>query len=310
MPSRKQDGLSLGQLYKATPDGRKTDALQVTVLNLTKGSTAKSGFPGVKAETQSSGPRYKTQVAGTEASVPVYKQKRVRVSCSCPDYMFNWEYANNYHNAGPLVYGNGDPPLQTNPSLNPGLCIAKGEMITTRDNGKIPIQLVKRGMRVLTHFGFFEVIDTLRTGINQPCLKITFESGRSIRLTSNHSLLAGKKLEKTLPDIPVTDSVDSSLKDISEIPKTDFIWTPASVLNTDWFVLCSVLNESAPIDYKEDIYDIVLSVDRVLKVESTYDSDVYNLTVKTAGCFTVNDLVVKNCKHLAALALEISRQKI
>ena len=46
----------------------------------------------------------------------------VKVSCSCPDYMYRWEFANAQVGAGDIIYGNGDAPDETNPKYNPGLC--------------------------------------------------------------------------------------------------------------------------------------------------------------------------------------------
>jgi len=46
----------------------------------------------------------------------------VRVSCSCPDYMYRWEYANNLVGASHIIYGNGEAPDETNPQYRPGLC--------------------------------------------------------------------------------------------------------------------------------------------------------------------------------------------
>lgn len=46
----------------------------------------------------------------------------VEVSCSCPDYMFRWEYANTQVGASKIIYGNGEPPNSTNSGMRPGLC--------------------------------------------------------------------------------------------------------------------------------------------------------------------------------------------
>ena len=36
--------------------------------------------------------------------------------------MFRWEYANNLVGASDIIYGNGDPPDETNPKYRPGMC--------------------------------------------------------------------------------------------------------------------------------------------------------------------------------------------
>lgn len=51
------------------------------------------------------------------------KNLNVKVSCSCPDYTFaGWEYANHKQGASDIIYGNGEPPIEKNPNLKPGLC--------------------------------------------------------------------------------------------------------------------------------------------------------------------------------------------
>lgn len=50
------------------------------------------------------------------------RRLHVKVSCSCPDYMYRWEWANNEHGASDIIYGNGEAPDYTNPPYRPGLC--------------------------------------------------------------------------------------------------------------------------------------------------------------------------------------------
>lgn len=51
------------------------------------------------------------------------KGLNIKVSCSCPDYTFaGWEYANHVVGASDIIYGNGEPPVEKNPSNRPGLC--------------------------------------------------------------------------------------------------------------------------------------------------------------------------------------------
>ena len=44
------------------------------------------------------------------------------VSCTCPRWMYMWEYAMAKRGAAQIIYGNGEPPSETNPSLSPGIC--------------------------------------------------------------------------------------------------------------------------------------------------------------------------------------------
>lgn len=51
------------------------------------------------------------------------KKLNVKVSCSCPDYVFaGWEFANAQVGASDIIYGNGEPPTVRNPDNRPGLC--------------------------------------------------------------------------------------------------------------------------------------------------------------------------------------------
>jgi hypothetical protein len=50
------------------------------------------------------------------------KNLNVKVSCSCGDYCFRWEYANHKVGASDIIYCNGEPPVETNSKMRPGLC--------------------------------------------------------------------------------------------------------------------------------------------------------------------------------------------
>ena len=50
------------------------------------------------------------------------KKLNVEVSCSCPDFIYRWEYANAQVGAAKIRYSNGDAPDSTNPGHKPGLC--------------------------------------------------------------------------------------------------------------------------------------------------------------------------------------------
>ena len=50
------------------------------------------------------------------------KSLNVKVSCSCPDYMYRWEFANAQRGVSDIYYCNGEPPDITNPGHKPSLC--------------------------------------------------------------------------------------------------------------------------------------------------------------------------------------------
>jgi hypothetical protein len=56
----------------------------------------------------------------------------VELSCSCPDFKYRWEVANNKVGSAQIFHSNGKKPNQTNPTMRPGLCkhlIALGNYI-------------------------------------------------------------------------------------------------------------------------------------------------------------------------------------
>ena len=56
-------------------------------------------------------------------SISFYAKRKVKVSCSCPDFVFaGWEYSLWKKGSADLVYGNGEPPVDKNPRMIPGTC--------------------------------------------------------------------------------------------------------------------------------------------------------------------------------------------
>jgi len=50
------------------------------------------------------------------------RKYNIKCSCSCPDFMYRWEWANNQVGAADIIFGNGDPPDIQNPGHVPGMC--------------------------------------------------------------------------------------------------------------------------------------------------------------------------------------------
>jgi hypothetical protein len=291
-------GLSVKELLNGTPIGRRLDAALVHITKFAKGVSAKSGFPGVSAKTGAGRVVYDTQIIGTAHGIPLMKQQAVRVSCSCPDYMFNFEYANAHHQAGIVRYGNGDPPLNTNPSLTPGLCVAVGTLITTRDFGCIPIEEIKPGTVVLTYMGYFPVLDARLTGRDVQCVTVTSETDRSVNLTPTH---------------PMMSHYASETSGAQAGGDVKFDWEKACDLGTDHSLLVSLVSsEREEMDRpdSDDVKIITLVSEKVAGITNGPVCDVYNLTVDIAESYVAGGFVVKNCKHLVALAQEAARKKL
>lgn len=129
-------GLPLRKMLRGTPRLMINNSAEVDILELGKVKT-RAGSPGIKAKCLTRDPfrPNKTQrvrevfIIGIEkdkddnfVDKPVNAHKKVLVSCSCESFVFTFEYANAAHGASRLVYGNGEPPVVTNPQLQYGLC--------------------------------------------------------------------------------------------------------------------------------------------------------------------------------------------
>jgi len=129
-------GMPLRKLLRGTPRLMMNNSVDVEILELKRTKT-RSGLPAIKAITVTNDPyrptkvirKHKTFIIGAEldaelnpADKPVNKQKKVICSCDCENFVFTFEYANAASGASRIVYGNGEPPVVTNPTMAPGLC--------------------------------------------------------------------------------------------------------------------------------------------------------------------------------------------
>lgn len=129
-------GMTLRKLVRATPRLMVNNALDVELVER-KITRTRSGMPALKAVAVTNDPfrpnkvrrRHNTFIIGAEldsennpVDKPINRHKKVICSCSCENYVFTFEYANAAHGASRIVYGNGEPPVVTNPMLAPGLC--------------------------------------------------------------------------------------------------------------------------------------------------------------------------------------------
>lgn len=131
-------GMTLRKLYRVTPRLFIENAKEVLVKSIKKRKT-KSGMPVVTATAYTSDPFRplrmrrehvvhvigldKTDKFDADISTPITEHKKVLVSCSCESYVYGGgEYANAAHGASRILYGNGKPPVVTNPKMSPFLC--------------------------------------------------------------------------------------------------------------------------------------------------------------------------------------------
>jgi S-adenosylmethionine synthetase len=70
-------------------------------------------------------------------------------------------------------------------------CIKKGSLVKT-DKGYMFIEDIKRGMRVITPYGYKKVLGSQKTGVKE-IIELKFKSGRVLQCTPDHQLLCFQK---------------------------------------------------------------------------------------------------------------------
>lgn len=119
-------GLPLMQILRNVtkfPSDRPGRALMVKVVGLRVGRSRATGLVTFVARTSSPelyGLKWKVMQYAT--SIAFLDEKRVKLSCSCPDFLYRWEWALWNAGSADIRYCNGEPPFQTNPRAVPALC--------------------------------------------------------------------------------------------------------------------------------------------------------------------------------------------
>ena len=121
--------MKLSQLMNATDQLRKLNARLVKVLALKKGYNKKGQATAIartytnlkygvdhKIHKDSDQSKYVSSITFMD------KQLNVKVSCSCPDFMYRQEWILSEYGAADIVYGNGEPPLMTRQDDKPSIC--------------------------------------------------------------------------------------------------------------------------------------------------------------------------------------------
>lgn len=121
---------TLDELVRLTDRGRRINAKFVRTIGYKTGID-KQGIPTAVSRTFT-----RVEYTVTKRFIPARDQNRytssvkflkkspmyVKVSCSCPDFLYRWEFALEQVGAADIIYGNGEPPDDTNPKYNPSLC--------------------------------------------------------------------------------------------------------------------------------------------------------------------------------------------
>lgn len=117
-------GITLQRILQSTTPERIQLAAWVVVRNLKFGISRKLQIPKAVAQTYSKD-KFKDgrpKLVKYTTMIEFYEENKVKVSCSCEDHIYRWEYALWKKNASYITYSNGEVPVDTNPRLVPGCC--------------------------------------------------------------------------------------------------------------------------------------------------------------------------------------------
>jgi hypothetical protein len=121
--------LTLPQIFRRANGLRRAGARFVRFTDMKKGYTSEGlGYVA--------GASYSTHTIGNDGKpvrndnphkyVTVFvfldTKLHVRVSCSCPDFLYRWEVALHAKDAAEIEYSNGDAPMITNPNMKATFC--------------------------------------------------------------------------------------------------------------------------------------------------------------------------------------------
>ena len=116
--------MKMQQIINRTPSTRKDKATFVKIkeVRTTKTPYNTTVFKAKTSSTHDSMGNPKRGSPTTYVTSIETNGKMSVVSCSCEDFAYRWEVALNKKKAARIEYSNGDPPVDTNPTLIPGCC--------------------------------------------------------------------------------------------------------------------------------------------------------------------------------------------
>ena len=186
-------------------------------------------------------------------------------------------------------------------------CIRKGAMVVTID-GNVPIEQIRAGDKVLTHYGYQTVLSAGKTG-HKRIWRLMLSNGMTLEATDNHPVLTSDGfIRMDAIKYGVKVAVWNTPKNMSSTTGVDSIFTIMDFVQTDasplggeeWVSMTS----NAFVRYAErnsqstDIPRPVPVLADVLECYATdiYD-DVYNLEVENSHTYIADGIVVHNCRY-------------
>jgi hypothetical protein len=286
-------GMTLRKLMQNTPKLFANNGKYVDIIGINKTLT-RSKMPAIVATMLTRDPNQpghtkiprKVYVIGLDkdkegkpdSNKPINRHRRVMVQCPCEGYIFyGAEYSNALHGAARIIYGNGEPPLMSNPAMIPHLCIAEGQRVMTT-KGLINIEDISICDMVITEQGPCKVLDFGYTG-TKPVLEIVFGKYHSLKCTANHPIR-----------VLNTHTEEREWKNAGFLKPGDTILGISGYYDSD--------------------KDIAITKNEVQAIKKAGKAKVYDLTVEKAGHFVVNGISVSNCKHIYSLATHLIKKDI
>lgn len=168
---------------------RERRAGKVLVKNLKFGVSRTLGIPKAIANTYSKdSPTFRATYSKYTTFIEFLPKKgHLRVSCSCSDHMYRWEWALAQKLASYVTYSNGEASASTNPKGLPGCCIPGSSYVLTRKGSK-RMDAVQVGDDVLTLSGYHRVTASALTRRRTDVLRLETLGGY-LECTPDHRVL-------------------------------------------------------------------------------------------------------------------------
>ena len=133
--------MTMRQIMSKTPSNRRAGAQQVKILEAKL--RAVNDHPLILFKMRSTLNKSGVEDKASKfnkyiTTVEVMPKGFVKLSCSCDDFLFNWEVALHKKDAADIEYSNGKNPSDKNPTFIPGCCkhlYAAGEFLI--EKGKL-----------------------------------------------------------------------------------------------------------------------------------------------------------------------------
>jgi hypothetical protein len=117
-------GLTFKEILTRTPGNRVELSQFVKITYLKFGNSRKLGVPKAICQSYSQDKDRAGKVKKFKyvTMMEFYADSKVKVSCSCADHLYRWEYALVRKKASYFTYSNHEKPVETNPRLIPACC--------------------------------------------------------------------------------------------------------------------------------------------------------------------------------------------